>query len=798
MKRAPLSLYLVCVSLLGALTACGGDTVAIHGGKGEVVHLELAPAGAVPPDSATTYRQLEPRDEIWRFEGEGLKVKFPPAGVPVEPRRPGESNEARKYEPAIVLDGEVGELRRAIADGPFPAGSFNRAVVKILHYSQRPEPTRLVMSSGGEEIFKTRWISVPAKGPPPEYVVFDMPQLSALDVAIDEVALETKGDVKTSALFHVDLLKAPEHSFLPAHDSPTMFCQGVDGRMAVGLFGSLALECEAIVPDQGEFHFSYTLERRLVRPGQAVTITTRVTPEEGEPLVVEVPVRPRRAKHWVAQQIDVSSLSGQRVSIRFELGTDDGEEAFCLIGEPRLIKRGREAPTVLLVTSDTHRADHLSRASDLVKTPVLDALAEGGIYFSNAYASTNVTNPSHASLMTGLNPRDTRILNNATPLAGAADTVAEGFREGGYRTFAAVSAFHLMDAESGLGQGFDRMNGPTGGERSGEETVEIMRAWLEQDAGVPAFVWLHLFDAHAPYAPPRPYSGRYWDDGNAYDPERPLDLPPLKEDGKSPTGVEIPPFLAGLRDKDFPYEQYRAEVDYVDFIMGEALSIPRIREGIVAFTSDHGESFGEHGVWWDHAELYPETVAVPMILSWPGGPEGLSVDEPVRQIDVARTLLDISGLYSTEFPGRNLSWSFDSEEGAQARRLISAHGNVASIQDGSWMLILHLRTHHEWALERKRMKHEVELYDLEADPSCLEDLARVPAHKETARGLRRRLIDWLEEAPAEGLGTSKLLSEASRESLAELGYADVTSSGPSGGSLYEEDAADEWCRYFAE
>ena len=84
----------------------------------------------------------------------------------------------------------------------------------------------------------------------------------------------------------------------------------------------------------------------------------------------------------------------------------------------------------------------------------------------------------------------------------------------------------------------------------------------------------------------------------------------------------LPFYLRGLTDVEFPHAQYRAEIDYLDTQLAGVFSLPRFRSAVVAFTSDHGESFGQHGVWWDHAELYPDSVHVPLILAWPGAPAG--------------------------------------------------------------------------------------------------------------------------------------------------------------------------------
>jgi arylsulfatase A-like enzyme len=315
----------------------------------------------------------------------------------------------------------------------------------------------------------------------------------------------------------------------------------------------------------------------------------------------------------------------------------------------------------------------------------------------------------------------------------------------------------------------------------------MLEAWVEEAAGQPLFVWLHLFDAHAPYEPPREFDRRYYPrgEGDPYDKDREIDMPQ----------VDSPAYLKGLRDKQFPYQQYRAEVDYVDQLIGRVLEIDRFKDGIVAFTADHGESFGEHGIWWDHADLYPQTVHVPLILSWPGGPQAELCDEPVSHLDLGRTLLDLSELEDMEFPGRNLQWALEETPEPLPLFRIAAHGFSAAVQTGDWYLILHLRWHKEWALEQERLAHSVELYNLRSDPECVDDLVREEEHFERAKRMRSRLVEWLQSAPATGLGSNKVMSDQELENLKSLGYLgeDDAPEGP----LYVEDPTSEWVRFFA-
>ena len=121
--------------------------------------------------------------------------------------------------------------------------------------------------------------------------------------------------------------------------------------------------------------------------------------------------------------VPLKNFSKERVRLSFRLEADRGVEDLCAISDVRVHEPIPDAPSVLLVTSDTHRADHIASApgGTAVHTPALDALAREGVLFSDCFATSNITLPSHAALLTGLHPRDTGITNNRTRLGEQAE-----------------------------------------------------------------------------------------------------------------------------------------------------------------------------------------------------------------------------------------------------------------------------------------------------------------------------------------------------------------------------------------
>lgn len=286
---------------------------------------------------------------------------------------------------------------------------------------------------------------------------------------------------------------------------------------------------------------------------------------------------------------------------------------------------------LLLITIDTLRADALGTYGGRAATPHLDRLAALGVRYTFAHAHAVMTLPSHASIMTGRYPFEHGVRDNAGfRLDASADTLAGAARRAGMATGAFVGAFPL-DRQFGLAQGFDAYDDVGGREmaqgeltlteRRAEDVVAPAVAWIAQQDG-PWFVWVHVFDPHAPYAPPPPFDQRY----------------------------------AG--------NEYAGEVAYVDHALGPLLDLAGRsgRRTTVVVTSDHGEGLGEHGELTHGTFAYETTLRVPLIVAQVGGNAdagparaGVVVDAPARHIDILPTLAALLHLEAPAgLPGRSI------------------------------------------------------------------------------------------------------------------------------------------------
>jgi arylsulfatase A-like enzyme len=370
---------------------------------------------------------------------------------------------------------------------------------------------------------------------------------------------------------------------------------------------------------------------------------------------------------------------------------------------------------VVLITIDTLRAGNLSAYGYSRPTsPRLEGLARQGVLFENCYSAANVTTPSHTSILTGTRVTTHGVDRNSARFAAEEiPTLAERYRRAGYATAAVVSVGHLNRASSGLGRGFDAYF-DAGGERRVGEAVGLARQWIAANAERPFFLWVHVFDPHMAYDPPPPYDALYVKQrsrridallGRA-DKRDVLDDERLGEKERS----RLAGIFALRAERAFAFDLlgftpaeleylpalYDGEIAYTDASLGELFDDLERRnlsdDTLVTVTADHGEAFGEHGIYFSHRTVYEETLRVPLILRLPRRiPAGERVAALVSGIDIAPTLLHYSRLpLGEEMDGRSLAPLIDGWGEPPSEPILADHdhGYAAVIRDGAWKLIV--------------------------------------------------------------------------------------------------------------
>lgn len=420
--------------------------------------------------------------------------------------------------------------------------------------------------------------------------------------------------------------------------------------------------------------------------------------------------------------------------------------------------------SVVLVTLDTTRADQLSCLGGRPgNTPNLDALAARSALFTRAYSDSNVTNPSHVSILSGLAAIDHGVMNQTTRVPEPVPTLPEAFQRAGYATGGFVSSRHV-GADLGW-QGFDALP-QLGNERSAAEVSSLAIDWLEGVDG-PFFLWVHYWDPHMPYEPPPELAARYY--------------PGDRTAGDGPLLASKPFFrlvprdgvlrwLGETRDPAWAPAMYAAEIHHTDAELGRLLAFVAAKapdRTAIVVTADHGESLGEHDIYYAHTGLYESQLRVPLIVHWPGASPVRS-DALVSALDIAPTLAELTlvAAGAENLPGVSLAPTVRGETDprlAVPRRLVyeHAHNLAVAVRDGDWKLIWPI------AKEHPPLADEPELYDLAADPDELRNLAeREPARVEALRG---RVERWIVRGPIPRATPPHLDAEAV-DRLRALGY----------------------------
>jgi arylsulfatase A-like enzyme/Flp pilus assembly protein TadD len=372
--------------------------------------------------------------------------------------------------------------------------------------------------------------------------------------------------------------------------------------------------------------------------------------------------------------------------------------ALSLAGAPAWAKD----PDVVLITIDTVRADHVGCYGDReARTPNLDALSRDGVLFRTAVASVPLTLPSHCSILTGAYPPLHGVRDNlGYSLGETPPTLASILKQRGYSTAAFVGA-DVLDPKRGLNRGFDTYSCPMRRKmgrdnpvvfnlqelrRRAEDVVNDALDWMSAGrarSGAPWFVWIHLYDPHTPYNPPD-------------------------------------------RFRDLVQSPYDGAIAYADSAVGRVFDYLKQQglydSSLIVATSDHGESFGEHGEYAHGYFIYDTTLLVPLIVKPPVG-SGVAVhriETAVRSIDIAPTVLQFLGV--------------PAQPTMQGSGLLSMMlGKETNASAGAAYCETYYPTEFGWsplrALRSGRFKYidapKPELYDLVADPGELHNLYRV-------------------------------------------------------------------------
>ncbi len=460
---------------------------------------------------------------------------------------------------------------------------------------------------------------------------------------------------------------------------------------------------------------------------------------------------------------------------------------------PAIACAARPRPSIVLITIDTLRPDHLGCYGYTRSTsPHIDALAAQSTRFDRAYTSLPRTTQSVASILTGRYPKSHGARGLFARLPATNKTLAEVLKDNGYETAAVVSNTFLRPGQ-GFEQGFDWYENP---ERrwdadSAADVTASAQHWLDEghDQG-PFFLWVHYLDPHWRYAPPPPYDHAF--DAGFKDP---FTLYADLDAGLLTKGQVIFDDVLSPATTQHVVSLYDGEIAATDQAIGLLLArLDRIaRPLLVVLTADHGESLGEHGYRFAHGEyLYEQGLRIPLLVRFPGSvPAGRRFSGLAMNIDVAPTilgLLKIDGMQSVEgrplfVPGPAVAGGAAGAEGfepAPGRPLVFAESDYELIHPENRRHYVNGPTGRWTSAADDRYKliqiphageEALELYDLQADPGELRDLSASNHHQE----IRLRLLRALRQFADYGTGPTPTvepepLNQEDRDRLRSLGY----------------------------
>jgi arylsulfatase A-like enzyme len=448
---------------------------------------------------------------------------------------------------------------------------------------------------------------------------------------------------------------------------------------------------------------------------------------------------------------------------------------------------------ILLIHSDQHRWDSLgANGHPIVRTPNLDRLAAEGANFSCAFTPIPLCVPARVTMLTGVWPSVHGVTTNFdtevfAPLAPEVPVFSRLLKDSGY-WLGYVGKWHVDPHRTPKDFGFDEYvpEGAYGAWRKGQGLAPVPHknrwfgeadphirpqesrlAWgadqiirmLNEHAdearpdktgrGAPAvrpfFIRWDPSEPHLPNIVPEPYASMY----------PPANIPPW---GSFPDPFAGKPYIQAQQLRTWGIDKwtwkdwapvvgrYFGEITLLDAQVGrilDALAALGLAQGtLVAYSADHGDTCGSHGMIDKHFIMYDDVVRVPLVLRWPGRiPPGRRPDDFVSsELDLARTFVEAAGMKPcATFVGANLA---DVAAGAAA----TGREDIFSCYFGNQLGLYSQRM-----VRDRRWKYvwnataEDELYDLQADPWELRNLATRPECAAELARLRRRLIAWMKD-----------------------------------------------------
>jgi arylsulfatase A-like enzyme len=418
---------------------------------------------------------------------------------------------------------------------------------------------------------------------------------------------------------------------------------------------------------------------------------------------------------------------------------------------------------IILISIDTLRADHLGCYNYPRNTsPSLDKFRGNAVLFRCCIAQSSSTLTSHASMLTSLIPsHHGAFFVREQALPDNSQTMAELLKQKGYRTISFNDGGQIAP-KFGLNQGFDRYESMSDNIKAEHlnfyRVVTKTMTWLDQHPNEKFFLFLHTYETHHPYTPKKRQLKLFESNYNG-DLNWQITVEMIEKINKGEIKLTD-------EDKQHIINTYDAEIRSMDESFG--LLIRYLKEKklydntLIIFTSDHGEEFGEHGIWATHSHtLFNDQLHVPLLLKLPGSKfAARKVDHLVRSIDILPTVLDLLGeKMSKDFEGSSLVPLMKGIPPKKPVFAISQRDMQQTYVSAYWSI-----------MTRKWKLYDSKLYDLLNDPGELKDIAG--SHEDLKTNLQKYALKYIKRKKAKISAKKVTLDDELREKLKSLGYLD--------------------------
>ncbi len=399
---------------------------------------------------------------------------------------------------------------------------------------------------------------------------------------------------------------------------------------------------------------------------------------------------------------------------------------------------GERTPNILIIVLDALHAPHMSLyGNPKSTTPFLDRLAKENVYFEYALSQETSTLPSVMSYFTGMIPNRHLDLKGRPSIPENAPTLATEFRKAGFDT-ALFTDNPFLSSQGGVHRGFDsakvydfRSEGKKGeyfrGTQTSEEMLKDVKKWIGAATEKPWLCYLHVLRPHNPYFGSTSYNMRFQGPPQVTQEQ----LATIEKYVLSWAFLR----MRGDRSRKFTCSEselsrilgmYHGNLNYADTYVEQLLSFLKTSgfsdDTLVIVTSDHGESFMEHGELLHATEPYEELIHVPLILALPSDERfsGKHVRTPVQLVDLAPTLYELFDLPSPAgLSGESILPLLESKIPKPSLRMLYSQNfqsETVAVRKGSLKALV------TWPADTEAPSR-IEVYDLDQDAAELNNLA---------------------------------------------------------------------------